>query len=97
MEIRIWNETGDLVGHCKVDGTVVHFFPEFEGAYGAAQSHVKGEFVIPFATEELAVANARHICEQWKGQAEKAFEEMHGEKPVGVMSETGFTIQEVED
>jgi len=89
MEIRVWQENGDLVGYCEIK-------PKGEEYELTVYPPAGPSIDVPFASEDGAKHYAHGICEKWKEYAEKEFEQMHGEKPVGVMSETGFTIQEVE-
>lgn len=89
MEIRVWDEEGLLVGFCTIkpkgDDYEISTYPN--GVHDL--NHI-------VESEETAIGAARVICEQWKERAEMEYRQQHGVNPVGVESETGFTIQEVE-
>lgn len=92
MEIRVWNEAGDIVGYCVVKED------EKEAGCVNLELYPGGTYeeTISGTSWDLAVFTAQQKCEKWKKEAEAEFERIHGEKPKGVMSETGFYVQEVE-
>ena len=94
MEVRVWCENGDLVAHATVSYVA-------DDDVWMVESH-------PFSTDEKTpdtiwgTREAAHVAamnhaERWRREAINDYFERHGDYPVGIMSETGFTIQEVED
>lgn len=93
MEVRLWNELGESLGYCTVKED------EKEAGYFNLSFYPGGMFekTVTSTSEELAKMAAMSRCEKWKREAEEEFEKEHGEKPVGVVTETGFYIEVVDD
>lgn len=97
MEIRVWSENGDLMAHAVIRKvTMEHDVESWEVEPHPFYAEESTE-VTHWPTESMAVRHANQEAARWKQEAEDDFTEQHGEKPTGVMSETGFSIQEVED
>lgn len=95
MEIRLVNESAGVVGHVEI----VHnrktdmwdVTPYFDNLGEATATPISSE------SESWARQHADDLVSEMKKECEDDFRKRYGQEPVGVMSETGFTIQYVED
>jgi hypothetical protein len=93
MEIRLVNESAGVVGHVTIkynnETDMWEVTPYFDNSGGVGDTE-------KFPSESSAFYDARGKINALKYECEEDFRKRYSKEPVGVMSETGFTIQEVE-
>jgi hypothetical protein len=91
MEIRLVNESAGVVGHVEIMYNTASRQWETSTYFGNAENGS----IVQCPSSSSAYELGLRLVKEFEKECEDDFRKRYGEEPKGVMSKTGFTIQEV--